>query len=70
MTDTLARVLPDLLVLAALAGLGVLAIRFGATRARPQRKILYVATGLGILLVTTYLVAAYLVTGPGRVLVS
>ena len=57
MNEALMRTLPDLSVMAALACAGFIAILYGAT-------------GIVIVLLAAYLVAAYLYTGPGRALLS
>ncbi len=70
MNDVLARVLPDLSIMAVIGSIGFIAICYGATGGRGSRRITFVISGIVILLITAYLVAAYMATGPGRALVS
>ncbi len=70
MNDILARVLPDLSIMVALGGIGVIAIFYGATGGRKSRRITFVVVGIVILLISAYLVTAYLYTGPGRTLIQ
>lgn len=74
MSDALVRVLLDLsivFILGGLGGIGLIGFGIGFYRStddRKSRRITFVISGIVILLITAYLVAAYLVTGPGRVL--
>ena len=71
MNGALVRILIDLSIMAVIGGIGLIAIFYGATGGRGgrmSRRITFVISGIVILLITAYLVAAYMVTGPGRVL--
>ncbi len=70
MNDALASTLPDLSIMVALGGIGVIAIFYGATGGRESRRITFVVVGIVTLLGTFYLLSAYLVTGPGRALIE
>ncbi len=76
MSDALVRVLLDLSIMFILGGLGGIGLIAGgigfyrSTGDRKCRRITFVISGIVILLITAYLVAAYMATGPGRALVS
>lgn len=70
MSGALASTLPDLSIMFILGGIGLIAIFYGATGGRKSRRITFVIAGIVILLITAYLVAAYLYTGPGRTLIE
>lgn len=70
MSEVLMRTLPDLSIMVMLGCTGFIAILYGASGSRKGRRTTFIVTGIVLVLLAAYLVAAYLYTGPGRALLS